>query len=409
MTVAQPSNIIATMVQEYWDNELYADSLQQDIFSSLTTVFDETVDIPIPNDALVMSANLPVNGERAAHLGFLKSLQGGGQEGDLAVQIGNEETLRTRDMTAYFNEFSHAVSGWNYGIHAHDAKPYGIYDPQMKKATMLLSDHANEKRGLYRRQALLERLSQNLTASPHGFTQTWNPNWYVKNLRDSQQPAYSTNNATHTANIVNALLTAGTGINAALDGHYLLALSNWAKAQRIEPLIINGKKRYILTVPSEQTIWFSSLDIAGSGGSWWSSYARLNDEESLSFPGLLGEWKNILLVEDERAPTLTIGGSAAPFTLTANYLFPGNVDNRDETDTARQVGFLLGKAPLIEWEPVKIHHRYEDFNYEKWIGKGYFGMIGDTLRMYDQGTPTNTSFEQHSCIVCPFARNATYN
>ena len=90
-------------------------------------------------------------------------------------------------------------------------------------------------------------------------------------------------------------------------------------------------------------------------------------------------------------------------------MFPGNNDQRDTTATARQVGFLLGRGPLIEWEAQKIHHEYDDFNYRKWIGKGYFGLIGDQLRVYDQATPTNTSFEQHSCIVCPFARNATYN
>ena len=90
-------------------------------------------------------------------------------------------------------------------------------------------------------------------------------------------------------------------------------------------------------------------------------------------------------------------------------MFPGNNDQRDTSSTARQVGFLLGRGPLIEWEPQKIHHEYDDFNYRKWIGKGYFGLIGDQLRVYDQATPTNTSFEQHSCIVCPFARNATYN
>jgi len=408
MTVASPSNIQAALIQEYWDNELVNETLQQDVLSTLTTIFDDTTDIAIPNDAIVMQTSLPATGERTATFGFLHALTQAGGEGDLFTQIGNEETLRQKTMTAGFNEFSHAASGWNYGIHYHDSKPYGIQGENMKKATELLGQHAEERFGLYRRQALLEWRSQNLTQSPLNQTMRWNPHWYIKNLLDTQQPTYSTNAATFTARIITALQAAGTGINAALDAHYLLALSNRAKALRIAPLKINGKNRYILTVPSEQTVWASSLDISGSLGAWWSDYSRLK-EEKLMFPGLLGEWKNILLVEDERAPTLTIGGSAAPFTLTANYMRYGNDDERDTSAGARQVGFLLGKAPLVEWYPDKIHHEYDDYNYRKWIGKGYFGMIGDTLRVYDQATPTDTSFQQNSCIVCPFARNATYN
>jgi len=408
MTVAAPSNIAAALVQEYWDNELANETLQQDIFSNLVSIFDDTTDIPLPEDAVVMQTSLPSTGERTGTFGFLHALTEAGGEGDLFTQIGNEETLRQKSFTAYFNEFSHAVSGWQYGIHFSDSKPYKIQDENMTKATKLLGNHGFERFGLYRRQALLETYSQNLTASPVSLTQRWNPHWYIKNLFDTQQPVYSTNNATFTARIVTALQAAGTGINAALDAHYLLALSNRAKALRIAPLVINGKNRYILTIPSEQTVWASSLDIAGSLGAWWSDYSRLK-EEKLMFPGLLGEWKNILLVEDERAPTLTIGGSAAPFTLTANYMRYGNDDERDVSSGARQVGFLLGKAPLVEWYPDKIHHEMDDYNYKKWLGKGYFGMIGDSLRIYDQATPTDTSFQQNSCIVCPFARNATYN
>lgn len=408
MSVATPSNIQAQLVQAYWDNQLQDETLQQDIMSTLTTVFDETTDISIPNDALVMQTSIPSTGETSATFGFLHALTAAGGEGDLYTQLGNEETLRQKRVVAYFNEFSHAVTGWQYGYHFHEAKPYKIYDESMGKATKLLGRHAEERFGLYRRQALLETYSQNLTASPTSLTQRWNPHWYIKNLLDSQQPAYNTSNATFTQNICNALVTAGTSINAALDAHYLLALSNRAKFLRIEPLVINGKKRYILTVPSEQTVWAASLGVAGSLGAWWSDYSRLN-EEKLMFPGLLGEWKNILLVEDERAPTLTLAGSAGNYSLTANYMRYGNNDERDTSATARQVGYLLGKGPLIEWYPDRIHHEYDDYNYRKWIGKGYFGMIGDTLRMYDQASPTSTSFQQNSCMICVFARNAMYN
>lgn len=409
MTVANPSQIAISLRKEYWDNKLVDESLQQDILSQLTTVFDGTQDIPIPKDALVLQTAIPDDGSRQVNLGFLHALNQPGGEGDLFVQIGNEEQLRQRSMIAYHNEFSHAVTGFQYGIHYYEARPYGVYDENMSKATQLLGNHAYERMGLYRRQGLLETFSQNLTQSPLFLNQVWNPHFYVKNLFDNQQPAYTPNNATYTQRIAGALATAGVGINAALDAHFLLALSNRAKQLRIEPLMFNGKKRYIFTVPSEQKVWFNSLNISGSGGSWMSQYSA-KSSLNIEFDGFWGEWQDIILVEDERAPTLTLGGSAGSYTLTAGYMMPGNNDQRDTSAGARQVGYLLGKGPLVERYPEKIHHETDDFNYQKWMGKGYFGMIGDTLRRYDnlQNRTANT-MQQNSSIVCVFARNAMYN
>lgn len=417
MTIAAPSNPNANLIQEWWNNELHKETLRPDVFSPLTTVFDdlkETKQMSVPEDAIIMRMlNFPTTGERTGTIGFVGALTQAGGEGDLFLQLGNEETIRTKSQSFNFNEFSHAVTNWGYGIHFHDGKPYNpkLNSENMELATELLGRHAWERFGLYRRQALLQRISQNLTASPISQNQTWNPNWYIKGLFDNQQPAYNTNNQTFTDNIGTAMVTAGTGIGAALDAHYMLALKNRAKHLRIEPLTINGKPRFILTVPSEQTVWFRSLDISGSGGSWWTSWNRMSEGDQAALNGLgpIGEWDGIIVVEDERAPTITVGGSTAPFSLTANYMLYGNDDQRDENAGARQIGYLLGKGPLLEPYPDQIHHEWEDYNYRKWIGKGYFGMIGDTLRMYDEATATNSSFEQRWSIVCAFARNAMYN
>lgn len=412
-TVASPSNITVELVQEYWDSKLTHESTPTDIMSELTSVMDgtqSTDQLTIPDDALIAQVDIgPMTGQRVAHLGFVNALNQKPQEGDLAVQIGNEETFRTKYMDAYFNEFSHAVTGFNYGIHAYDAKPYGMYGGEnMPLATKLLGVHAQEVFGVYRRQALLQACSQNLTASPVSLSYFWNPNFYIKNLYDTQQPAWSPNNTTYTAAICAALNTAGTGINAALDAHYMIALKNRAKELRIEPLTINGKKRYILTVPTQQTVWFRSLDISGSGGAWWTNYAALQTE-GVNFTGMIGEWDGIIVVEDSRAPTLTIGGSAEPYTLTAGYLWPANNDERDNDDDTREVGFLLGKGALVEMYPEKIHHEYDDYNYKKWIGKGYFGMYGAKLRHYDNTTQTAATMEQRWSIACVFCKNAMYN
>lgn len=407
MAVATPSNLNANLVRQYWDTKLYQESMFRDVFSKLRTVFDRTSNVDLPMNTLVFQLDAEANNSyRTATLGFCNALQGTPREGDLQNQLGFEETFREKSMNIYFNEFSHAVSLYNYGIHFHDQKPYNV---NMALATTKLAAYMEELGGLYYRQALLQRYSRNLTRSPVSTTQVWNPNWYVKNVSDANQPAYSTTLQTHTDNIANALIAAGTGANATLDARFLTALHHRATVNRWEPLMINGKKRFILTIPSSQKFHVHDLDRSDSLASYWTSVARMNEMDKANFPDLLGEWINILLVEDERAPTLTISGSATPYTLTPGYVHPGNNDQRDTSVGARDIGFLLGAAPIIDWYPQKIHHRYDDYNYQKWEGKGAFGMRGVQLRMYDSATATSTSWEQRYCAVCAWARGTISN
>jgi len=407
MAVALPSNIDANLVRQYWDTKLYTESMFRDIFSRLRTPFDHTSNIDIPMDTLTMQLDAEsMNGYRTQTLGFINALRNTPREGDQQLQIGFEETLREKSMDVYFNEFSHAVSLYNYGISFHDQKPYNI---NMGMATSKLAEYMEELAGLYYRQALLQRFSRNLTRSPVSQAQQWNSNWYVKNISDAAQPAYSTNLQTHTDNIAASLITAGTGSAANLDARFLTALHHRATVNRWEPLMINGKKRFILTVPPAQKFHVYNLENQGGLSAYWTTVARMPNEDRANFPELLGEWINILLVEDERAPTLTLQGSSAPFTLSPGYVHPGNNDERDNSTGARDIGFFLGRAPLVDWYPTKLHHEFDDYNYKKWEGKGAFAMRGVQLRQYNDSTPTAAAIEQRYCAVCAFSRGVVSN
>jgi len=407
MSVATPSNLNANLVRTYWDTRLQEETLFRDVFSRLRSMFDRTSNIEIPMNALTLEINAQVNeGYRQARLGWLNALDDAPRYGDLQLQIGFEETLREKSQEIYFNEMSHAASTYNYGIHFHDHQPYGL---NMDRATKLLGNYCEELFGLHYRQALLQRLSVNLTFSPVLQTQSWNQRFFVKNV--ATQPAYSTVLQTYTNNIATSLINAGTGVNATLDARYLNALHHYITTERIEPLQLAGGKGYILTVPSNQKYHALNLERADSIASYYTSVTRFTDSEKSMFPegAALGKWLNIYLVEDERAPTLTIGGSAAPFTLTPGYVHPGNNDQRDTSAGARDVGFLLGRAPLIDFYPTKVHHKYDDYNYQKWEGKGAFCMRGVQLRTYDDAAATNTSWEQRYAVACIFARGTITN
>jgi len=408
MAVATPSNLNANLLRTYWDTNLFEESLFRDVFSRLRTRFDRTSNIDIPLDTLVMEIQTELqNGYRTGRLGFINRLQGTPREGANQQQLGFEETLREKAMTIYYNEFSHAVSLYNYGIEYNDQAAYGI---NMGLATRLLGDYMEELFGLYYRQALLQRFSRNLTQAPHSLAQHWNNRFYIKNVSDSAQPAFSTTLQTYTNNIATALIAAGTGINATLDTRYLTALHHRITMDRIEGLSIGGKSnQFILTVPSSQKFHVLSLDRDDSLADYWTSVNRMSNEDKANFPDLLGRWLNIWLVEDERYPTLTVSGSAAPFTITPNYVQPGNNDGRAFAAGDRDVGFLMGRAPLVDWYQTKIHHKFDDYNYQKWEGKGAFGERGVQLRIYDDPTPGNATWEQRYCIVCVWARNTISN
>lgn len=402
MAVATPSNITAGLVRQYWDLRLEKESLFRDIFSALRTRFDRTTNIDIPMNTLTLQIDAEVNnGYRNATIGFVNALNGVRRYGSNQLQIGFEETLREKSQDIYFNEMSHAAAYFNYGINYHDQKPYGL---DMNLVTQLLGNHAEEGFGLDYRTALLQRRSVNLTFAPVNQAQAWNPRWYIKNA--ATQPAYSTVLQTHTNNIAQAFINAGTGVNATLDADYLNGLRHYCITNRIEMLDIpGGGKGWILTVPTNQVYHVHNFSRDDSLIGYWTAANQMNDMTKANLPLLLGRYLDIYLVEDDRAPTITVGGTASPFTLTPGYVLPGNVDQRDTSADARDVGFLLGRAPLIDWYPSKLHHKYDDYNYQKWEGKGYFCMRGINLRMYDDATPTNTSWEQRYSVVCAWARD----
>jgi hypothetical protein len=195
-------------------------------------------------------------------------------------------------------------------------------------------------------------------------------------------------------------------VNATLDADYLNGLRHYCITNRVEMLDIpGGGKGWILTVPTNQVYHVHNFSRDDSLIGYWTAANQMNDMTKANLPLLLGRYLDIYLVEDDRAPTITVGGTASPFTLTPGYVLPGNNDQRDTSATARDVGYLLGRAPLIDWYPTKLHHKYDDYNYQKWEGKGYFCMRGINLRMYDDTTPTNTSWEQRYSVVCVWARD----
>jgi hypothetical protein len=153
-------------------------------------------------------------------------------------------------------------------------------------------------------------------------------------------------------------------------------------------------------------------------GGVWRDVAYFDKDVKMHFPGLIGQLGGLRIVEDQRYPTLTLGGSAsnsdyltdseADYTLTAQYRGMGRADDgssdpRDKSASARQCGFLLGQAALCEWMPEGFHWEWEYEQYDKFFGSGIFCSVGIKQPIFDVTGGDATTVQQDGSIVLPFA------
>ena len=155
----------------------------------------------------------------------------------------------------------------------------------------------------------------------------------------------------------------------------------------------------------------------------------------MNYSGKLGRVGKLLLIEDQRYPTIQITGVIDPTgaitaaVIETQFVKPGNGGNVTGTDNRHKapyngistetpamaassnnmnlnIGFLLGKGAICEWEVKKLHFEEEVQDYGKYKGIGVFGESGIQLVQYDDDAGfagTNDTRENFGSIVLPFA------
>ena len=401
MGLTTPTTLQTSLQQTGYSNILRHLSLTEDIFSVLNENYN--VKMKSMPQAIYYRADGLDNNEHSHRLGMLMPLSGTPTYGP-GTPLGAAERQRTRSVTIYKNDYSHAVVNQLFGINAQDKKPYNLTEAELQQ----LGLYFKELKGLHIRQALLQRFSENLTMAAPTSTNCsnqWCANWLIKNLRLSQQPTFSANNTTYTNNIGQALNTAGTGSATVLDFPFLRTLNNYASyTKRIQPLDISVggiKTSYACILPTSQTQFLKDPTYSTrSMGHVYTSYNRVGEQEQ-NWPNLLGHYGNMALIEDPRYPTLTVGGTNNPYSLTAGYLYPGNNDRRDSSVGAYDIGFLIGRGALIDWDAESLHYEEEKaLTFGKWHERGGFGTTGVQTCFYDDDT--NTSPQQFVVIALAF-------
>jgi hypothetical protein len=403
--------------------ELNNERIPNDIFDMMSGTIDATEKSPseLPSKIYYNVTGAEANAGRYVTLPMVKELSAApgslGSNGDLRL---NEEDIITKSTTLYYNDLGHGTTNQKYGILARDKFPYQVFEQRVP----LLKRWSQQYFGRMRRQALLERISENLEEAPHYLTAMWSPNWFIPNRSFAQQPAYKMNASNWTDALVDALTSAGTGINACGNIQYFQMLNEWARDEKfIAPLQFeNGKTGYYATVPTPTMRWLRHIVQNGNTGAVLRDLANQQSVDNVKVPNWEIEIAGIRLVDDQRYPTLTVGGTKSnshsfasdsypDYTMTAQYRGQGNADDgssdpRDKTASSRMVGYLLGEGALAEWMPEAWHWEWEYEMYDRFFGSGIFCGVGIQQIIYDvtAASRSNDSVQQFGSIVLPFAQ-----
>lgn len=414
------------------NKKLQIESTLDDIFVDVgaDVVFvGKKINVP---DAVVMRLKTGTVGEHTQILPMLHPLTGPGRGGVSEAQQGYERGMMMKYMQVFYNEYSQGVAGEEWGVAYNQVQLFDLYG----QIQPILSKWFKEDLGRQYREAALLTYAWPLTKAgvtnmTTGKTQHWNPNWYIANLADGDQPAYSSTLNTMTGYIATAMQAADTGtagVNANIDLDYLLALENYAaNTKRITPLTIGGRKSYIVLLPSSQYYKLLSTN-NGQLGSIWENVSALSSEEQ-NFPGIVGRVRSLVIVEDQRYPTLEFNGSggAADYAQTTiattgpgatasdgasevsvEFVAPGNEDNRNKTvydstsNAAWSIGSLFGAPAIVDWDYTSLHFETEKTEYGKKYGKAAFCERGIQLALYKDDATADSYVANFGSIVLAF-------
>jgi hypothetical protein len=423
-----------------WDKMLREDSTLDDIFNRLKDSVDIRMsEIEIPN-TIFMQFEAPSTSTHYLTFPFSTPLKKAFQMGTGEDMGGNEEDLGLMHLTIRYNEIKKAVAHRGWGIDFNDLSWTGLYGTMTPKFVKAYQ----ELRGRRIREALMLTYGEELTKAPVSLKQQFNSNVYICNANLNSQPRWditdltTTNGAVDTlgfypnrafsgANsyveeLANKMMTAsGTSSTstATMNVSQLFALELYCRTRlKMNPLTIGKRRGYIFVCPSDVAAYLVNPSISGSLGEAWASFANLSLEEQ-TIPGMLGRVRNMWIVEDERAPTLTVGGSTGTYTLTPGFVQPGNNDDRNlnpwsansgSLNYVFDVGFVLGAGALAEWVVNDLQYAKESTEYGKFQGKGSWLCGGIQLVRFDVDTPDDvfnsaatgagkTLIQRGSCMV----------
>jgi hypothetical protein len=405
------------LVQKRWqDNKLYMESLLEDPLlnsEGLTKTIEVTSGknrVSMPKNQFFIDCTPKDKKGRAARnieLVFLKSLDVDPIEGNASSLIGNEDTLELKYTTAYANDWAAGVTEDTFGIDFRELQlAYGLNN----EIRPLLGKWLGELRGYYARQAMIQKVSNNLTAAPVSLTAGLNPNWYFLNDSEADQPGLTNYGTLATfENEVGTLIAAQEGSTLRFTVPYILTMLRYIKETKyIEPAQIEGMNAYLGLLSSPE---FDHLRDPSQDNSWGRYWRDVGSTENLNMivPGakiVIAE--EFVACKDPRYATLALTGNASDYTFTFGYLKYGRKTTRTSStgNGYLNMNIICGAGCLLKYEPEAPHYENQPDDYNKKKGNGLFGAVGYALPIWDldSADQTGTSAQQESVMLVPTSR-----
>ena len=423
------------LIPQLFNKQLAEESVLGSIYDKLsgmaTVTGDKSVEMPYSSILMKVETSLGGSTPQKIQIGMEQPLQNCPRLGTEQALLGNEENVRMKQMTVYYNEIKHAMKYFGWGYYSNEQEFYG----QLKRVTPKLINYFAELRDQRIQEAILMTYEEALVVAPHtSNAQMFNPNWFVPNTAVCNQPSYDSTalsksvdgtcptSDTWTGDFVEVLgdaLYAATNDTAnpeycMLMVEGLLGLEQWlAQTVKMPKVKVGGKELWVYAMPSSHAKVFKNPFQTGSGG---ALFTQGLPTEVLNYPGVIGAFGNLLIVENERFPTLTLGGADGFWSLQAGFMYPGNNDGRNtdcfsntsgSLNYVFDVGYVLGKDALIEWiaNPLKMNLK-ETTEYEQIVGQAAYTCAGIQLVKYDNDTKSDTTYYCNGSAIVPVAAPA---
>lgn len=404
------------------NKKLQHESVPDDIFEDLgERMVSHGKKVAIPN-AVFLKLEAVATGTREVTVPLLMALTGAPHIGK-GTPIGEEKVQQLKFCTFPYEEVSYAVSEEKYGKLKNEMEVYHVFGEIQPGISLYMKELHGERI----REALVETFDSILTGSASAAVRTphLNKNWFVPNISTEAQPAYDKDyGQTYTpstgvysagdgagmvesvADVLELAADTQDGVNANISLGFLRALDFYAANNlRIEPIMIDGKRTYIVLIPSSQAFLLED-PVDGQLGGIFKGMVRATGNE-MKYTGVLGRVKSLLLVEDQRYPTITVTGADGSWIISPAYLKPGNSDSRNKavhdatSNKSWDLGILMGKAAVCDWVVTPLHFEYENQNYNHDRGTGVFGEEGVSLVQYDIETVADDTKENYGSVVLP--------
>jgi len=404
-----------------WDKTLREDNTLGDIWNKLRASVDirnNRIDIP---NSVFMQFLTPPKGTHQITIGMTAPYEKAPAEGSDETMLGEEEDSKLFHLTLRYNELKKSVSMRGWGVDYNDIQSTGLYhtiNPRLQKFWQ-------EYRGVRIRKASMLTIEDALTKNPIGLKQQFCSNVFIPNLPLGSMPTWDVTDLTKTDGVKDSLgyysARSFSGANTYIESlaARMMQAAGTASASkaymhvenledlyqfckryiRMNPITIGPNKGYIYVASSDTVSILTNPNRAGSMAEIWTKVAYLSAEEQ-SYPGMLGRYKNLWIVEDDRHPTLTVSGSAGSYVLQTGFQNPGNNDDRNNSPWSAtsgslnyvfDVGFVYGEGGLAEWVADDLAYAEESTEYGQLVGKGSYMCGGVQIARFNVDTPDDAA------------------